>query len=76
MEFDKFDGKEGDNLMLWFRHIEPAVFIADITYEPYRVGFATGKFCGSTKQWPFTCGASLQDAFPAWADLKVQMTQQ
>ncbi|CAH0474308.1 unnamed protein product [Peronospora belbahrii] len=70
MEVDKFDGKEGDNLMLWFRQVESAMFIADITYEPYRVGFATGKLGGLAKQWAFTCGASLQDAFPTWADLK------
>ncbi|CAH0478332.1 unnamed protein product [Peronospora belbahrii] len=46
MEVDKFDGKEGDSLMLWFRQVESAMFIADITYEPYRVGFATGKLGG------------------------------
>ncbi|CAH0475243.1 unnamed protein product [Peronospora belbahrii] len=73
MEVDKFDGKEGDNLMLWFRQVVSDMFIADITYEPYRVGFATGKLGGLAKQWAFTCGASLQDA--TWADLKVQMTR-
>ncbi|CAH0477691.1 unnamed protein product [Peronospora belbahrii] len=50
--------------------------IADITYEPYRVGFATGKLGGSAKQWALTCGASLQDVFLTWADVKVQMTRQ
>ncbi|CAH0482009.1 unnamed protein product [Peronospora belbahrii] len=64
MEVDKFDGKEGDNLMVWFRQVESAMFIADITYEPYRVGFATGKLGGLAKQWALTCCASLQDAFP------------
>ncbi|CAH0516856.1 unnamed protein product [Peronospora belbahrii] len=48
----------------------------DTTYEPYHVGFSTGKLGGLAKQWAFTCGASLQDAFPTCADLKVQMTRQ
>ncbi|CAH0520188.1 unnamed protein product [Peronospora belbahrii] len=63
MEVDKLDGKEGDNLMLWFQQVESAMFIADITYKPYRVGFATGKLCGLAKQWAFTCGALLLNAF-------------
>ncbi|CAH0517516.1 unnamed protein product [Peronospora belbahrii] len=37
MEVDKFDDKEGDNLMLCFRQVESAMFIADITYEPYEI---------------------------------------
>ncbi|CAH0480473.1 unnamed protein product [Peronospora belbahrii] len=63
MEVDKLDNKEGDNLMLWFRQVELAMFIADTIYEPYRVGFATGKLGGLAKQWAFTCGCIIARCF-------------
>ncbi|CAH0475840.1 unnamed protein product [Peronospora belbahrii] len=55
MEVDKFDGKEGDSLMLWFRQVDLALTIADISYELYRVGFSTVKLDGLAKLWAFTC---------------------
>ncbi|CAH0474285.1 unnamed protein product [Peronospora belbahrii] len=54
IEVDKFDSKGGDSFMLAFQSVESAMFIATIAYEPYRVGFATGKLGGFAKQWALT----------------------
>ncbi|KAI9982277.1 hypothetical protein PInf_008184 [Phytophthora infestans] len=70
-----FEGKDGENHLLWTREAEMVMGSALLQSEHQRGALAIFRFGGRAHEWALTCGTSVDAAFPTWDQLKQQLSR-
>jgi hypothetical protein len=69
-----FEGKEGENLLFWFKEVELAFEAGLIKDERVRVTFAMSKLSGRAKNWVLAKETTYPGVFATWTQLQKDLS--